>query len=110
MTWPLVMSLLKAKEYLLLGDPIPAADAVQLGLANRAVAPERLIDEARALAQRLCDQPQQALRDTKRALNKHLQHAADLVLAFALAAETESFGTDDVGRIAQEFLARKKQK
>jgi enoyl-CoA hydratase len=109
-TWPLVTSLLKAKEYLLLGDPIPAAQAVEMGLANRVVAKDSLMDEARALAERLVAQPQQALRDTKRALNKHLQHAAELVLAFALAAETESFGTEDVGRIAQQFLERKKNK
>jgi enoyl-CoA hydratase len=107
-SWPLFMSLLKAKEYILLGDRIPAEEAVRLGLANRVVAPEVLMDQAMTLAHRLADQPVQAVRDTKRALNMHLQQAADLVLSFALAAETESFGTDDVGRIAQEFLARKK--
>lgn len=107
-TMPLVTSLLRAKEFILLGEDIPAAKAVEVGLANRAVPGDRLLDEARSLARRLAAQPEQALRDTKRALNKHLQHAADLVLAFALAAETESFGTDDVGRLAQEFLARKK--
>jgi enoyl-CoA hydratase len=109
-TMPLVTSLLRAKEYVLLGDNIPAATAVEVGLANRAVPGDRLMDEARRLADRLAAQPVQALRDTKRALNKHLQHAAELVMAFALAAETESFGTDDVGRIAQEFVARKKNK
>jgi enoyl-CoA hydratase len=109
-TWPLLTSILKAKEYILLGDRIPAATAVELGLANRVVVKDQLIDEAMGLARRLADQPQQALRDTKRALNKHLQNAAQLVMGFALAAETESFGTDDVGRIAEEFLARKKSK
>jgi enoyl-CoA hydratase len=107
-TMPLMTSLLKAKEYLLLGENIPAATAVQFGLANRAVPAGRLVGEARSVADKLAAQPQQALRDTKRALNKHLQHAADLVLAFALAAEIESFGTEDVGRIAEGFLARKK--
>jgi hypothetical protein len=37
-----------------------------------------------------------------------MRHAADLVLSFALAAETESFGTDDVRLIAEGFLNRKK--
>jgi enoyl-CoA hydratase len=36
-TWPALMSLLKAKEYLFLGDRIPAHVAVELGLANRVV-------------------------------------------------------------------------
>ncbi|HUZ10319.1 MAG TPA: enoyl-CoA hydratase/isomerase family protein [Acidimicrobiales bacterium] len=108
-SWPLMMSLLKAKEYIFLGDRIPAADAVQLGLANRVCPPDRLMEEALLLAGRLAEQPQQALRDTKRALNKHLEHAAGLVLSFALAAETESFGTEDVRKIAEGFLARKKE-
>jgi enoyl-CoA hydratase len=107
-TWPLMMSLLKAKEYIYLGDRIPAQEAVNLGLANRVVPKGQLMDEAMALAGRLAEQPQQALRDTKRALNKHMRHAADLVLSFALAAETESFGTDDVRLIAEGFLNRKK--
>ena len=38
MLWPLLMSLLKAKEYLLLGERIKADKAVELGLANRVVA------------------------------------------------------------------------
>jgi enoyl-CoA hydratase len=107
-TWPLMMSLMRAKEYLYLGDRIPATEAVNLGLANRVVPKEKLMDEAMALAGRLAGQPQQALRDTKRSLNIHLRHAAELVLSFALAAETESFGTDDVRLVAEGFLARKK--
>ena len=33
--WPLIMGILKAKEFILLGDRIPAAEAERLGLANR---------------------------------------------------------------------------
>jgi enoyl-CoA hydratase len=107
--WPLVMSLLRAKEYIFLGGRTPAAEAVNLGLANRSVPREQIMSEALSLAERLAAQPQQALRDTKRALNMHLQHAADLVLSFALAAETESFGTDDVRTAARwEALGRRR--
>jgi enoyl-CoA hydratase len=38
LTWPLLTSLLRAKEYILLGDRIPAEDALRMGLANRVVA------------------------------------------------------------------------
>lgn len=89
--WPLMTSLLKAKEYLYTGDRIPAATAVELGLANRAVPPERLLDEAYALADRLAAQPQQALRDTKRALNLHMAAAVNTVLDFAFSAESLCF-------------------
>jgi enoyl-CoA hydratase len=105
-SWPLYMSLLRTKEYIFLGEKIPAEEAVRVGLANRVVSRERLADEAIALAHRLAEQPRQALRDTKRALNKHLNHAADLVLDFAMGAEFESFEVEEVREIAQKFLDR----
>jgi enoyl-CoA hydratase len=105
-TWPFMMSILRAKEYLFTGERIPAALAVELGLANRVVAPEALLDEAVALAQKLAAQPAQALQETKRALNLHLQAAALRVLPFALSAETESFSSPEVGERARSFAER----
>jgi enoyl-CoA hydratase len=103
-TWPLTIGMLRAKEYLLLGERIPAEDALGIGLCNRVVAGDQLMATAHELADRLLAQPVQALRDTKRALNKHFQAAAGLVLDFALAAEGESFASDDVKRLAQQFI------
>ena len=45
-TWPLFMSLLKAKEYLFTGERIKAETAERLGLANRVVPAAELRDEA----------------------------------------------------------------
>ncbi len=101
--WPLLTSLLKAKYYLLTGDRIPAADCVELGLANFAVPDAELLDRAVALAERLAAQPQQAVEETKRALNLHVQRAIQAVAPFALAAEAESFNTDDVRRTIESF-------
>lgn len=101
--WPLMMSILKAKEYLLLGDPIPSHEAVKLGLANRVVPDANLMTEALALANRLAAQPVQAVQETKRAINLHVQHAISLVAPFALAAESESFASDDVRKTIERF-------
>jgi enoyl-CoA hydratase len=105
-TWPLMMSILKAKYYLLTGDRIPAADCVALGLATKTVPADQLMDEAMALAVRLANQPQQACEETKRALNLHIQAAVQLVGPFALAAEQESFGTDDVRKAIEKFKGK----
>ena len=105
-SWPLMMSLLRAKEYLLLGDRIPATEAVALGLANRVVPDADLMTEAIALAQRLAAQPAQAVQETKRALNLHLQHAIAMVAPFALSAEAESFTTDDIRATIEKFAQR----
>ena len=82
--------------------------AVQLGLANRVVPHEDLMAEALTLAGRLAEQPPQALQETKRSLNLHLQHAALNVLPFALSAETESFSSPEVAAKAREFMSRAK--
>jgi enoyl-CoA hydratase/carnithine racemase len=101
--WPLFMSVLKAKYYLLTGDRIPAKECVELGLANFAVPGDQLMDKALALANRLAKKPQQALEETKRAVNLHLRQASLLVSPFACAAEQESFATDDIVETINEF-------
>jgi enoyl-CoA hydratase/carnithine racemase len=58
----------RAAELLLLGEPLDAVGADRLGLVNRVVEEDRLLEEARALAQRLAQQPAEALRATKRLL------------------------------------------
>lgn len=105
-TWPLLMSLLKAKEYLFSGDRIPAEVAVGLGLANRVVAADALLDEAITLAERFAAQPPQAIRSTKRALNLHLSQAISGILEYALAEEFQSFDTPEHQAIVQRFLTR----
>ena len=104
--WPFLTSMMKAKEYLFTGERIPAALAVEIGLANRVVPADALMDEAMTLARKLAAQPAQAVQDTKRALNLHLQAAALRVLPFALAAESESFASDDVAAAVERFRQR----
>ena len=93
LTWPLHISLLLAKEYALTGTRIPAAKAVELGLANHvAVDP---VAEAVACAKRIMELPRQAVESTKRLLNLHLERAVLATLDFATSAEQQSFQTDD---------------
>lgn len=104
--WPLLMGLLRCKEYLLTGDRIPAAKAVELGLATRAIPAADLMTESRAMAERFCAMPQQALQETKRALNLHLQDFILRAAPFALSAEAESFGTDDIRATIDRFTKK----
>lgn len=101
--FPYMTSMLKVKEYLFTGERIPAEVAEKVGLANRVVEPEELMDEAIALAQKLGGLPATALQDTKRALNLHLLDSVNRVLPFALAAQSESFLSDDVARTVEGF-------
>ncbi len=65
---PRLVGLARAMELLLTGDPIPAAKAVELGIANRMVADEALLDETMKLAQRIAAGPALAHAGIKRAV------------------------------------------
>ena len=106
LAWPLLMSLLKAKEYLLLGERIPAALAVELGLANRVVPHEQVKEEALAIAHRLAALPPAAVQDTKRALNLHVQRAMTGILEYGLTAESETFTSPEHHAALEAFLNR----
>jgi enoyl-CoA hydratase/carnithine racemase len=93
LTWPLHTSLLFAKEYALTGARIPAARAVEFGLANHVVADP--LAEALACAKRIAGLPPQAVESTKRLLNLHLERAVLATLDFATTAEDQSFQTGD---------------
>ncbi|MCX2934738.1 enoyl-CoA hydratase-related protein [Mycobacterium sp. CVI_P3] len=104
--WPTLVGLLRAKEYLLTGDRIPAQRAVEFGLATRSVSHEDLHAEALRVAYRLAAQPMHALRTTKRALNLHIARAMSGILEYALAEEFASFDTEEHQKVVDSFVAR----
>jgi enoyl-CoA hydratase/carnithine racemase len=65
---PRVVGSGRAAELLMLGDRIDAQECLRIGLANRIVAPDRLLPEASELARRLARGPALALAMTKRLL------------------------------------------
>jgi enoyl-CoA hydratase len=92
--WPLLGPLLRSREYLFTGDRIPAATAVELGLATRRTPAGDLMPEAMKLAGRLAAQPPEAISATKRILNMHLLPALGALQA-GLAAERVTMQTDE---------------
>ena len=105
-TWPLLTSLQLAKEYALTGDRIPAARAAQMGLVNHVCADDAVLAEALACAHRIAALPRQAVEDTKRILNLHLERAVVATLDFALAAEDRSFTSSELRANLDRLLAR----
>jgi enoyl-CoA hydratase/carnithine racemase len=107
--WPLYMSLLRAKELIFTGDRITPQQAVEFGLANRVVAPEKLMDEARALAEKLLKQPRHALRETKKLMNLYLHRSAAQMLDTTIARQLAATLSEEHHRIASDFLAQQKR-
>ena len=106
-TWPLLTSLQLAKEYALTGDSIPAERAAAIGLVNHVVPDDEVFDQAMACARKIATLPQQAVEDTKKILNLHLQRAVTATIDFALSAEHRSFDSPELRANLDEFLAPK---
>ncbi|MEE3849058.1 enoyl-CoA hydratase/isomerase family protein [Gordonia sp. LSe1-13] len=104
--WPLLTPILRSREYLFTGDRIPAAKAVELGLATRTVAPGELMGEARELALRLAAQPQGALQSTKRIVNMFLSQALAGPLQAGFAAEVVTMQSDEHRRRLRAMAER----
>jgi enoyl-CoA hydratase/carnithine racemase len=104
-TWPLLTSLQLAKEYALTGDRIPARRAVEIGLANHVCPDDEVLERAMACARRIASLPRQAVEDTKRVLNIHLERAVLATLDFALAAERRSFDSPELQANVDRLLA-----
>jgi len=81
---PKLVGMSRALELALTGDVIDAAEALRIGLVNRVVPHEKLMDEARALAARLAKGPPLAIQITKRAMYR----AQTMTLPEALEHET----------------------
>jgi enoyl-CoA hydratase/carnithine racemase len=82
---PRVVGLARATELLMLGDRVTAEAALQIGLVNRIVEPGALLDDARALAERLAAGPPLGIAMTKMLLN----HELDVDFASAIEAEAQ---------------------
>ena len=108
--WPMVMGLMRAKEYVFTGERIPAARAQELGLVNRVVPAGEELGCAVDLAHRLADQPARALQDTKRVMNLHATRALAGMLDFALASERASVNSPEHAELSRQLVAANEER
>jgi enoyl-CoA hydratase/carnithine racemase len=105
---PRLVGIGKAIELLLTGDIISPKEALEMGLVNRVVPHDRLMEETMILAEKIADKPPLAVSITKRAvyhgqlgtLRSHLDYISSQV---ALLSETE-----DHREAARAFLEKRK--
>jgi len=93
--WPLVLGPARAKQYLLTGDSLTAAEAERLGLVNAVVPAGELQDTALAFARRLAAGAPLAIRYTKLAVNKLVKDALNVAFDTSTALEIVTFRSDD---------------
>jgi enoyl-CoA hydratase/carnithine racemase len=97
----------RAKEYLMTGDLLSAADAERMGLVNHVVDPEHLDETGMAMARRLAAGPTHAIQLNKRLVNKMLEDQVSRLYDLALAFECVTFDTADHLEAVDAFLNKR---
>ncbi|MCD6445653.1 enoyl-CoA hydratase/isomerase family protein [Candidatus Bathyarchaeota archaeon] len=103
-----IVGLRNAKRLVMLGDRIKADEALKIGLVDKVVPFEKLKDEARTLAQRLCEGPPIAMKYAKHALNFGSQVPLDFGLRIEAGLMALLFSTQDIKRGIEAFMSRRK--
>ncbi len=85
----------RAKEIVLTGRPISAAEALEWDIANKVCAPDKLMEEAMATARVIASNAPIGVRQAKKALDKALETDRMTGYAFELEAYEAVINTED---------------
>lgn len=95
----------RAAEMIFTGEAITAEQALQYGLVSRVVAPERLMEEAMALARRIAANSGTALRMAKRLLRESQQTSFETFLDLTVSLQAIGHNTEEHRVALGRFLA-----
>ncbi|MDI6777229.1 MAG: enoyl-CoA hydratase [Syntrophales bacterium] len=98
----------RAKELIFTGDIIDAFEAERIGLVNRVVPEERLLNEAKALARRLADGPLLAIGKAKTAINRSLDTDLRGTLDYTAVVQSKLAETENHREGVAAFLEKRK--
>jgi 2-(1,2-epoxy-1,2-dihydrophenyl)acetyl-CoA isomerase len=101
---PRLVGLRRAKEIVLLDEPIDPDRAVELGLATEVVPADEFDDRLRDVATTLADGPTQALGRTMRLLTESFGNALEEQLAAETEVMAEATRTEDFARGLEAFF------
>jgi len=104
---PVAAGKARALEMALLGEPIPAARALEWGLINRVVPDDKLIEEARDLARKLAQGPTRSYANSKRALNNSFLKIMDEQLDLEADMQGEMVRTTDFIEGVSAFVEKR---
>ena len=105
---PRLVGMIKAKEMLYTGAMVDAEEAYRIGLVNKVVSPELLIEEAKKLAKVLAGKPAVALRMAKSCVNVGMQMDMSSALEYESKVLKTLFETEDSKEGTKAFIEKRK--
>lgn len=105
---PRRVGLARAKDLIFSGRKVEAKDALELGIADRLCAPQRLLDEARAWATELSEGSATALALGKTILNQSFELSAHQVFAQGSQAQAVCYTSQEHRDAVHAFLSKSK--
>lgn len=104
--WPQLIGFARAKEYLMTGKLLTAAEAAAIGLVNHAVPDAELDAKVDAFCHQLLEGATQAIRWTKTTINLELKRIAHAVMDAGIAYESLSVRTPEHKRRVEAMRSR----
>lgn len=104
---PRIIGSARAAELLFSGAVIDAAQACDWGLVSRVVDDAALMDEARALAEQICQQPPEALRAAKRLLRHGQSASFETLMEMSANAQALMHVSDDHAEAVSAMLDKR---
>jgi 2-(1,2-epoxy-1,2-dihydrophenyl)acetyl-CoA isomerase len=99
---------LRAKEMIYLNRRYSAEEAVAIGLANRCVAPEKLMEEALAAAREIASGPAAMLTMSKVMMKRAFEASVEEFFEREAIAQGVAFGSAEFAEGVEAFLAKRK--
>jgi enoyl-CoA hydratase len=106
---PRVVGKYIAKELLFLGDWIPASEAYRIGIVNRVVPAERLLDESLAIASKIAKKAPLAIGAAKASVNFGSEMPLDEGMEYQLRESIAMFQTKDLKEGITAFFKEKRE-
>ncbi len=104
---PRLVGLARAKEIFFSGDPVLAEEALEIGMVNRVVPNEKLMDETIEYAKRIAKAPTRSVGMIKRLLNRSFDSDLQTQLEFESAFQGLATGTTDMIEGVVSFLEKR---
>lgn len=97
----------RAAELVLTGDSIGAEEALRIGLINKIASDDKVLDEARALAERVAVNPPRSVRMAKRLLRQSRESSFADVLELSSAFQALAHETADHKEAVNAFVEKR---